>query len=203
MPQELRPGPTGICPGTRFLHHLHLWLAKHCLQNIRLNQRPSNHARWWRLTNSGKGAKQRHGNCREIPPDLEVKAQYYKSSVGCLPSFFHVNNKEAKRELKIKHKKNLLFWSKHIYLGVMLDRTLTYSPPRATSQKIDITHCISHVSCWLWLWCWCNNIENSHLSPGPFNCRVLRSCLVSQCSHLPHWLTHQWRLANCDWILAS
>jgi len=59
------------------------------------------------------------------------------------------------------------------------------------------------VSCWLWLWCWCNNIENSHLSPGPFNCRVLRSCLVSQCSHLPHWLTHQWRLANCDWILAS
>ena len=41
------------------------------------------------------------------------------------------------------------------------------------------------------------------LSPGPFNSRVLRSCLVSQCSHPRHWSFHQRRLANCDWMPAS
>jgi len=31
-----------------------------------------------------------------------------------------------------------------------------------------------------------NNATNRYLSPVPFNSRVLRSCLVPQCSHLPH-----------------
>jgi len=59
MPQEWRPGSTGICPGTPSLQHLHLWLDKHHLKNVYLNQRPNNHhhACWWRLTNSRKGAK--------------------------------------------------------------------------------------------------------------------------------------------------
>ena len=37
----------------------------------------------------------------------------------------------------------------------------------------------------------------------PFNSRVLRSCLVPQCSHPPHWPRHQWRLVNCDWMRVS
>jgi len=37
------------------------------------------------MTNSGRGAKQRHSNRKWIPPDMAVKAQYYKSSVGSLP----------------------------------------------------------------------------------------------------------------------
>jgi len=53
------------------------------------------------------------------------------------------------------------------------------------------------------LGCWSNNVANNHPSPGPFNCRVLRSCLVPQCSHSPHWPHHQRRLANCDWMPAS
>ena len=44
-------------------------------------QRPSSHPCWWRLTNSGRCSKQRHGNCRWIPSQLEVTAQYYKSNV--------------------------------------------------------------------------------------------------------------------------
>jgi len=40
---------------------------------------------------------------------------------------FHLNNKEAERELKFNHNnETLLFWSELIYLGVMLDRALTY-----------------------------------------------------------------------------
>jgi len=50
---------------------------------------------------------------------------------------------------------------------------------------------------------WSNNVANSYPSPGALNCRVLRSCLVPQCSYPPHWPHHQRRLANCDWMLAS
>ena len=46
-----------------------------------------------------------------------------------------------------------------------------------------------------------NNAANSHLSPGPFNSRVLRSCMAPQCSYRTHWPCHQRRLANYGWIL--
>ena len=36
---------------------------------------------------------------------------------------------------------------------------------------------------------WSNNSANSHPSPGAFNRRLLRACLVPQCSHPPYWLT--------------
>jgi len=49
--------------------------------------------------------------------------------------------------------------------------------------------------------CWSMNSTNSH--PGPFNRRVLRSCLVPQCSHPPHWPCHLRHLANCDWMPVS
>jgi len=75
---------------------------------------------------------------------------------------------------------------------------------RVTSQKADIMrHTLEEAVCWLQLWCWTNIIGNSHLSPGSFNNRALSSCLVPQCSHLPHWFCHQQRLANCDWMPAS
>jgi len=44
------------------------------------------------------------------------------------------------------------------------------------------------VACRLGLGCWDNNVVNSHLSP--FSSRVLRSYLVPQCSHPPHWSCH-------------
>ena len=40
---------------------------------------------------------------------------------------FHLNNKEARRELKVNHNNETLpFWSEPIYLARMFERTLTY-----------------------------------------------------------------------------
>jgi len=75
--------------------------------------------------------------------------------------------------------------------------------PWVTSQEADITRRAPEVACWLRLGCWSNNSANSHPSPGPFNRRVLRSCLVPQCSCPPHQPRHQRRFANCDWMPAS
>ena len=86
--------------------------------------RPTNHAWWWRLAGSGRGAVQGHGNCKWIPPDLEAKAQHYKNGVGGLPTR---NKKKAKGELKVNfNNETLSFCSEPKYLGVMLDRSLTY-----------------------------------------------------------------------------
>ena len=50
----------------------------------------------------------------------------------------------------------------------------------------------------------CDNLpQGFRSSTGPFDCRVLRSCLVPQCSYPPYWPRHQRRLVNCDWITAS
>ena len=64
-----------------------------------------------------------------------------------------------------------------------------------TSQEADITwHALE--TAYLLLWeCWSNNFANSHPSPGPFNRRVLCSCMVLQWACPPY----QRRLANCDW----
>jgi len=74
---------------------------------------------------------------------------------------------------------------------------------RVTLQEAGITRRTLEAARWLWLKCWSNNVANSHLSPGALNSRVLRSYMVPQCSHPPHWLCHQWLLAKCNWIPAS
>ena len=56
---------------------------------------------------------------------------------------------------------------------------------RVTSQNID-TRCTLEAARWLGLGCWSSNAANSHLRPGAFNSRVLHSCLVPQCSRVPH-----------------
>ena len=114
----------GIRPGAPSLQHQHLWPANHRLQKMCICWRPKNHACWWRLAGSGSGAEQGHGNRRWIPPDLEAKAQHYKEMVSAV---FNLNNKEAKRELKVNHNnKTTPFCSKPKCLGVTLDRWLTY-----------------------------------------------------------------------------
>jgi len=153
------------------------------------------------LAGSGRGAEQGHGNARWIPPDLEAKAQHHENGVS-----FHLNKKEATRELKVNfNNETLPFCSEPKYLRVMLDRSLTYvlPTPRATLQEANITRRTPESAWWLRLGHWSNNVANSHPSPGPFNCRVPRSCLVLQCSYPPHWPCHQRRLANCDWIPSS
>jgi len=49
----------------------------------------------------------------------------------------------------------------------------------------NITRRTSEAACWLRLGCWSNS-TNSHPSLGALNRRVLRSCLVPQCSYPPY-----------------
>jgi len=91
------------------------------VQNACMRQRPSNHACWWRLTNSGKGAKQRH--CNRIGEYLQTWKLKLSTTKAVL-AVFHLNNKEAKRELEVNHNNETpLLWSESTYLGVTLDRT--------------------------------------------------------------------------------
>jgi len=110
------------------------------------------------------------------------------STTKTVSAVFHLNNKEAKRELKVNfNNETLPFCSEPKYLGETLDRSLTYRRHLDSYRKeANIMRRTPETACWLWLGCWSNNVANSHLSPGPFDCRVLCSCLVPQCSHPPY-----------------
>ena len=118
------------------------------------------------------------------------------STTTTVSAVFHLNNKEAKRELKVNfNNKPPPFCSEPKYPGVTLDRSITYhrhleSLCKKLTSRIALLRQLA-------------GSVNSHPSPGPFDCRVLRSSLVPQCSCPPHWPHHQWRLANCDWLTAS
>ena len=143
-PQERRP--TGICSGALTVQHLHLRPANHHLQKVCICWRRSNHECWWRLAGGGRGADQRHGNARWIPPDLEAEAQHHKT----VSAVFHLNNKEAKCELKVNfNNKTLPFCPEPKYLGVTLDRSLTKPTPWVTSQEASVTRHTPEATCWL------------------------------------------------------
>ena len=135
-----------------------------------------------------------------IPPDLEAEIHHYKHGVGS----FHLKNKEAKRELKVKcNNETLPFCSDSKHLGVTLDRSLTYRRHLESLRK-KLT---SRVSLLRWLaasgWVLEQQLCSSYPSPGALNHLVLPACLVPQRSYPPHWPWHQRRLANCDWMTAS
>jgi len=75
--------------------------------------------------------------------------------------------------------------------------------PWVTSQEADITRRVPKAACWLKLGCWSNISAISHPNLGALNHRVLRACLVPQCSYPPHRPRHQQHLANCDWMPVS
>ena len=105
------------------LQHLHLWPANHRLQKACICWRSSNHACWWRLAGCGRGADQGHGNCRWNFHTWKLKF----STTKTVSVAFHLNNKEAKRELEVKYNNEILrFCYEPKYLGVTLDRSLTY-----------------------------------------------------------------------------
>ena len=115
------------------------------------------------------------------------------------------STKDAKRELKVNlHNETLPFCSEPKYLGVTLDRSLTYRRHLESLRKKLTSHVafLKRLAGSGWE-CWSNNSANGRLSPGAFNCRVLCSCLVSQCSHPAYRPHHQRRFANCHWMPAS
>ena len=109
------------------------------------------------------------------------------STTKTLSALFHISNKEAKRELKVNFvNETLPFCSEPMYLIATLDRSLTYrrhleSLRKMLISRVALLRCLAG-SGWGDV---SNNVANSHPSPGPFDCRVLRSCLVLQCSYLP------------------
>jgi len=64
--------------------------------------------------------------------DMETLGEYLQtwklklSTTTGVSAVFHLNNKEAKRELKVKYNETLQFCSESKYLGVTLDMSLTY-----------------------------------------------------------------------------
>ena len=95
------------------------------------------------------------------------------STTKTVSAAFHLN-KEAKLVLKVNLNDEALLLRAQIPRSNV--RQVTHIPPvsRVTSQKVDITR--SHF--WRSQLALANNVANSHLSPGPHNSRVLRSCLV-------------------------
>ena len=121
---------------------------------------------------------------------------------------FHLNKKEAKRELKVKYNNETLpFWSEPKYLGVTLDRSFTYRRHRESLRKKLTTR---------------GGLPRRFAGSGwgagattlriatlalvrryELNRTVLHACLAPQSSYPPHRPRHQRRLANCDRMLAS
>ena len=72
----------------------------------------------------GGDFKPRHVHTFSISPDLRLKLSHIKTVTAA----FHLNNREAKRELKVYNNNGRLlpFCPTPTYLGVKLDRSLTF-----------------------------------------------------------------------------
>jgi len=107
------------------------------------------------------------------------------STMKTVSAVFHLNNKEAKCELKVNfNNETLPFCSEPKFIGVTLDKLLTYlqnleSLRKKLTSRVALLRRLAGSG-------WSNNVANSHPSPAPFDCRVLRSCLVPQCSYPPY-----------------
>jgi len=126
------------------------------------------------------------------------------STKKAVSAVFQFNNKEIKRNQKsATTSKPALLPNETKHLGVTLDMIHTHRRD-LESLGIKLISRIAllrrHVdSCRVMQ----KHAANRHFSPGQFNSRLLRSCLVLQCSHMPRWPCHKRLLANCDWMLAS
>jgi len=119
------------------------------------------------------------------------------SATKTVSAVFHLNNKEAEREVKvIFNNETLPFCSEPEYLGVTLDSTLTYRRPLESLRK-KLTSC---VALFRWISGWGAGATTLRITIL-FNSRELLSCLVPQCLIDP--VCHERRYTNCDWMPAS
>ena len=135
---------TSILLGTPSFPHLHPWSAKHCLQKV-WARRSSNHACWLSLASSEteRSAQKRHltvGKCLQT-------WKLIRSAKRTVSAVFHLNNKVAKRELKLNfNHKAMPFCCEPKYLGLKLDRTLIYHWVADTSSHFAKSgHHTSHL----------------------------------------------------------
>jgi len=151
---------------------------------------------------------------RVLSKDMANVGEYHQtwmrklSTVKTVSAGFHLNNKEAKRELKVNfNNETLPFCSEPKYLRVTLDRPLTYRRHFTSLRKKLTSRILRRLAGSAW-GAGATTQRTAILSlcrvlRGAFNCRVLRACLMPQSSHPPHQPRNQRRLANCYWMPAS
>jgi len=127
------------------------------------------------------------------------------STTKTVSAIFHLSNKEAKRELKVNfNNKTLPFCSEPKYLGVKLDRSLTYRRHLESLRK-KLTSRVALL----------RRLAGSGWGAGATTLRTATLALVHSTAEYcaPVWCRsahshlidprHQRRLANSDWMPAS
>ena len=100
---------------------------------------------------------------------LEVNT-YRPMEAKTVSATFHLNNKDAKRELNVNHKNETLVFTPRPNTSEYRWTSPHVSPtPQVVSQKVDIMRRTREAACWLWAGCWSNNAANSQYCPGPFS----------------------------------
>ena len=134
-------------------------------------------------------------------PTLSAYLQTWRlklSHTKTVTAAFHLNNREAKRELKVYNNGRLLpFCPTPTYLGVKLDRSLTFrhhlvALRKKLSSRVTLLRRLV-VSGW----------GCCHLISSLLNSWVLCASLASQCSHLSHRKCLERRLAHSYCMPAS
>jgi len=109
------------------------------------------------------------------------------STTKTMSAAFHNNNKEAKRELKVNYNNEILpFCPESKYLGVTLDRSLTYhrhleSLPKKLASRVALLRRLAGSGGVL-------EQQRCEEPPWPWSIRLQSTALLSgaQCSHLPY-----------------
>ena len=116
---------------------------------------------------SWKEMEEGHNNDMTILVDYLRKWRLQHSIGKTVSATYHLNNREAKRELDVfVDNKRLVFQQAPKYLGVRLDRMLN-SKQHLEEVAGKVTSSLTHPSsCWYNLGSLCQNTTDIHASPG-------------------------------------
>jgi len=199
-PQERQP--TGLRPGTPSFQHLHLWPANHCLQKVGYaytNDEAITHA-------DGDGQTVEEVQSKGMSTVVEY-LQMWRLNLSTTRAVLVVFTSTTRR-INVSWKSTTT--TKPCPFSLNPDTSeecstgLSPTPDSSSHFAKSWHHALNFCGDLLTL---AGMLEQQRCEqppyPGSFNIILLRSCLVQQCSHLPHWLCHQRRLVNWDWIPVS
>ena len=126
------------------------------------------------LLHSSGNWKDLEGTLSQDMSTLSAYLQIWRlklSHTKTVTAAFHLNNREAKRELKVYNNDRLLrFCPTPAYLGVKLDRSLTFRHHLvAMRKKTILARHSNETTCRLEMGCWCQNTTRSSLISGLLN----------------------------------
>ena len=126
------------------------------------------------LLHSSGNWKDLEGNLSEDISILSLYLQTWRlklSHTKTVTAAFHLNNREAKRELKVYNNGRLLpFCANPTYLGVKLDRSLTFRQHLvALRKKTILVRLTVEATRGLGMGCWCQNTIHSRLISSLLN----------------------------------